>query len=101
MIIATFGNVLCLCVGGSVISIIEMIYYFTFRLYSEITHPHPSGQDETVKSPTINEDSDNDVDNLYDQQNEDKLRRMMTKSNNNNAIVVYSHSNMTQYGYYP
>lgn len=75
-----------------------MIYYFTFRLYSEIVHPHPNVND-TDQLSTIDEDSDNN-DNNYNNHDEVVLERMMIKSNNNNSIIMFSNQNMTQYGYF-
>ena len=34
--LAAFGGIFGLCLGGSVISLVEMIYYFTLRLYNRI-----------------------------------------------------------------
>lgn len=31
---ASFGGIFGLCLGGSVISLIEFLYYFTFQLFS-------------------------------------------------------------------
>lgn len=30
---ATFGGIFSLCLGGSIISLIEIMYYFTFQLF--------------------------------------------------------------------
>lgn len=34
--LAAFGGIFGLCLGGSVISLVEMVYYFTLRLYNRI-----------------------------------------------------------------
>lgn len=36
MNIASFGGIFGLCLGGSVISLVELLYFFTLRLYSII-----------------------------------------------------------------
>lgn len=33
---AAFGGIFGLCLGGSVISLVEMVYYFTLRLYNRV-----------------------------------------------------------------
>lgn len=33
-LLAAFGGIFGLCLGGSVISLVEMVYYFTLRLYN-------------------------------------------------------------------
>lgn len=35
-LLAAFGGIFGLCLGGSVISLVEMIYYFTLRLYNRM-----------------------------------------------------------------
>lgn len=35
-LIASFGGIFGLCFGGSVISLFEMVYYFTFRLWQRM-----------------------------------------------------------------
>lgn len=35
---ASFGGIFGLCLGGSVISLVELLYYFTIKLYNKITN---------------------------------------------------------------
>lgn len=85
-----------------------MIYYFTFRLYSEIVHPHPNvfNNHGEQSSTAIDEDSDDNYSNMenhtnnYNKRDEILLQRMIIKSNNNNSIIMFSNQNMTQYGYF-
>lgn len=37
---AAFGGIFGLCLGGSVISLVELLYFFTLRLYSKIIGKH-------------------------------------------------------------
>lgn len=46
--IASFGGIFGLCLGGSVISLVELLYFYTLRLYSIIIHRGTC----TVKSDT-------------------------------------------------
>lgn len=41
--IASLGGIFGLCVGGSVISLIEFLYYFTFKLWNNFGHHRESG----------------------------------------------------------
>lgn len=36
LVTAAFGGIFGLCLGGSVISLVEMVYYFTLRLYNRV-----------------------------------------------------------------
>lgn len=41
--IASFGGIFGLCLGGSVISLVELIYFFTLRLYSTLINRSAGG----------------------------------------------------------
>lgn len=56
-LLATLGSVVSLCLGGSLISLIEIVYYFTFQLFvagrraATAAATTGAGRDETV--PTV------------------------------------------------
>lgn len=87
---ATFGGIFGLCVGGSILSLIEMVYFFTFRLYGQTIQQHSPIETVTTLSTSI----DNDT-----KSNDDKstLHQTIIKSK---SIVIISQDNMTQYGYF-
>lgn len=43
---ASFGGIFGLCLGGSVISLIEIVYFFTIRLMSKIIASHNREKNE-------------------------------------------------------
>lgn len=51
--LASFGGIFGLCLGGSVISFIELIYFFTLRLYSILIHQRNISNGIDSKRPSI------------------------------------------------
>lgn len=55
--VASFGGIFGLCLGGSVISLVEMVYYFTMRLYNRLqsqdSHPTTRPVTTLLKQPSI------------------------------------------------
>lgn len=50
---ASFGGIFGLCLGGSVISFIELIYFFTLRLYSILIHQRTVSNVIDSKRPSL------------------------------------------------
>lgn len=52
-LLASFGGIFGLCLGGSVLSLVEVVYYATFRLYTKIKKNKKEAEKED-NIPTIN-----------------------------------------------
>lgn len=65
-LIASFGGIFGLCLGGSVISLFEMVYYFTFRLGQRVVvlamRQRRNRQKTTAAAAVGSEDGDDDED---------------------------------------
>lgn len=95
--LATFGGIFGLCVGGSILSLIEMVYFFTFRLYGQTIQQKYSPM-ETVTSLATGIDADTNSNN----EKTTTLQHTIIKSNKNSIVIISQDNmqNMTQYGYY-
>lgn len=51
-LLASFGGIFGLCLGGSVLSLVEIVYYATFRLYTKIRKNKKEADKEAM--PTVN-----------------------------------------------
>lgn len=52
-ILASFGGIFGLCLGGSVISLVELMYFFTLRLYNKIINQSSSRKQSDAKRVSI------------------------------------------------
>lgn len=66
--VAAFGGIFGLCLGGSVLSLVEMVYYFTLRLFNRIVSilqkdQPPTRQVSPIKKhkPNFNDKQGGDV----------------------------------------
>lgn len=102
--IASFGGIFGLCLGGSVISLVELLYFYTLRLYSIIINRGtcPSKSDtkhvsinKNVKTVVIDPKSFLQNFQAYQQfHRQSKLRRnkRMFELNANTGILIGEHA---------
>lgn len=53
-LLASFGGIFGLCLGGSVLSLVEIVYYATFRLYTRIKKNGAQVKNREANFPSVN-----------------------------------------------
>lgn len=87
-ILASFGGIFGLCLGGSVISLVEVFYFFTFKLYNNIRAQSDNSKSNKISTTANSSSSNINKKCLIKRKSKSNLFSRSIKSDNNNIAVT-------------